>query len=81
MAQKMIDNDDTLQAVFPQIRCEPEKRKKELYKKDLATIIKQNDENEKARRESKRILLERERANAKEAAERGQREEQEEAER
>ena len=61
--------------MFPRIHCEPEKRKKEFYKRELTNIIKENQFRDKARREKDRRVAEKERAVFNEIAERLLREE------
>ena len=67
-----------MQAVFPRIKCEPEKRKKEFYKRELTNIIKENRCRDNARRERDKRVAEQERAVFNEIAERLVREEKQE---
>ena len=56
----MIENDDTLMAVYPKIKGVPPERKKEHYRNELSKIVNENLARDKAHKtqERRRVLEE-----------------------
>ena len=51
LLNKMVEEDDTLMAVYPKIKGVPDFRKKEVYRRDLSKILTENRDHDQARKE------------------------------
>ena len=62
-------------ALYPKIKGIPDQKRKELYKTELSKLVEANNEQDSSMRKTKKALIERERAEFNDLAEKAAKEE------